>query len=134
MRIYNTKQKNLVLECLKQHENENLTSENIIGFLKKSGNEIGEATVYRHLKNLIECGNVRKILDKNGVYVYRYFREDRDCRNHFHLMCDSCGTLIHLECESLSKLYEHIDKEHGFCVDGIKTVFYGKCKKCSKKI
>ena len=131
MKIYKTKQKDLVLSCLKKHENENLTSENIISFLKEDGCIVSPATVYRHLNALMVDRSVRRILDANGVFVYRYFDKKRDCDSHFHLVCDSCGTLIHLECEKLQKIYEHISDEHGFSVDGIKTGFYGKCKNCT---
>lgn len=130
VKIYKTKQKNFVLECIKKHENENLTSENIISFLKKDGVSVSNATVYRHLNALLADNSIRKILDPNGVYVYRYFDKSRDCESHFHLVCDSCGKLIHLECSSLEKLYTHIKDEHGFVVDGVKTVFYGKCRDC----
>lgn len=133
MKIYKTKQKSLVLQCLKEHENENLTAESIIKLLRESGSAIGEATIYRHLKSLLEIGCIRKIIDKNGAYAYRYFSDGGECLNHFHLVCDTCGRLIHLKCESLSKLYEHIEDEHGFFVDGVKTVFYGKCKNCREK-
>lgn len=133
MKIYKTKQKNFVLECLKKHENENLTSENIIGFLKQEGVSVSNATVYRHLNSLLEDKSVRRIMGSDGVFVYRYFDKTKNCERHSHLVCDSCGKLIHLECESLDKIYEHIKNEHGFSVDGIKTVFYGKCKDCRKK-
>lgn len=130
MKTYITKQKNIVLECLKKHKNENLTSDNIINFLKNDGYYVSNATVYRHLSKLLETKTIRRILDKNGVYVYRYFGSSENCESHFHLVCDSCGSLIHLECENLKQIYEHIKKHHGFSVDGIKTVFYGKCEKC----
>lgn len=130
MKIYKTKQKDFVLNCLKKHENENLTSENIINFLKEEGISIGNATVYRHLNNLIADRSIRRILAPDGVFVYRYFDKKRGCDDHYHLVCDNCGKLIHLKCDNLKKIYAHIEDEHGFFVDGIKTVFYGKCKDC----
>lgn len=130
MKTYKTKQKDFVLACLQKHENENLTSENIISYLKEDGYIVSNATVYRHLNTLLDDRSIRRILNPQGVFVYRYFDKKRNCDSHFHLVCDKCGKLIHLECDELKNLYEHIEEEHDFSVDGVKTVFYGKCKIC----
>ena len=54
------------------------------------------------------------------------------CREHFHLKCEGCGRLIHVECDELAKIASHMEKEHGFAVDSSKTVFYGICRECRK--
>ena len=45
----------------------------------------------------------------------------------------ACGRLFHTECAYLNTLSEHIKNEHGFLVDGSKTVLYGLCKTCAKE-
>ena len=130
---YKTKQKSFVLECLKKHENESMSAEKLIEYLKEENISVGTATVYRHLNKLTEAGMVRKfITEDNESATYRYFDKKRGCESHFHLVCNGCGKLIHLECENLSSVYEHILSDHNFKVDTVKTVFYGLCKKCEK--
>ncbi len=128
---YKTKQKNFVLECLKKHEDESLTAEKIMEYLKSDNVAVGTATVYRHLNKLTADGMIRKFVSgDNDSATYRYFDKKRGCESHFHLVCNGCGKLIHLECENLSSVYTHILSEHNFKVDTVKTVFYGICDEC----
>jgi Fur family ferric uptake transcriptional regulator len=55
------------------------------------------------------------------------------CATHFHLKCARCGALIHLECEEMTRLIEHIYREHGFRTDLTHSAFYGTCAECSQK-
>ncbi len=131
---YKTKQKNFVLDCLKNHENESMTAEKIMEYLRAENVSVGMATIYRHLNRLCEEGLVRKfVTDDTESAAYRYFDEKRGCHSHFHLVCNSCGKLIHLECTNLSSVYNHILSEHNFKVDTVKTVFYGVCEECGKE-
>ena len=130
---YKTKQKNFVYECFKNNENENMTAEKIMEYLKNNNISVGMATIYRHLNKLCEDGYIRKFAsDENESAVYRYLGERHDCDTHSHLVCNSCGKLIHLECDDLSNVYNHIFKKHDFQVDTVKTVFYGLCRSCKK--
>jgi len=129
---YKTKQKNFVLDCLKKHENESLTAEKIMEYLKDENISVGMATVYRHLGKLTEDGMIRKLpVSENESATYRYFDKKRGCESHFHLLCNNCGKLIHLECENLTSVYSHILSDHNFKVDTVKTVFYGICEDCN---
>ena len=131
---YKTKQKNFVLDCLKKHENESLSAEKIMEYLKKENISVGMATISRHLNNLCENGFIRKFASSdNESATYRYFDETKGCNSHFHLVCNSCGKLFHLECENLTSVYSHILSKHDFKVDTMKTVFYGVCKSCETK-
>ena len=52
--------------------------------------------------------------------------------HHFHLICEKCGKLIHLDCHEAEHLLVHIKDEHGFAIDVSKVNFYGLCDDCQK--
>lgn len=131
---YNTKQRELLLMFLKKSGSEHITVQEISAFLTNEGNPMGVSTIYRQLDRLVEQGIVRKyILDGRLGACYQYIENDSDCQTHFHLKCVSCGKLIHIDCNHLNDINDHIFQQHGFCVDNSKTVFYGICHECSLK-
>ena len=56
-----------------------------------------------------------------------------ECAVHFHLKCITCKKLIHLNCDFMNGIEQHILKEHHFQVDSSRTVFYGQCEDCMKQ-
>jgi Fur family ferric uptake transcriptional regulator len=46
------------------------------------------------------------------------------------LKCETCGSLIHVDCDFLNEIEKHLFKTHNFRINTLKTVFYGICKKC----
>lgn len=131
---YNTKQKQLILNFLTENKNGQFTCENISDSLKLSGTPVGKTTVYRYLEKLASCGKVRKISDnKSKCTLYQIIDEDMNCENHLHLRCLGCGEFVHLGCDFMHGINEHILKHHSFTVDNTKTVLYGMCSKCSEK-
>ena len=48
----------------------------------------------------------------------------------YHCKCEKCGKLIHLHCEDVVKLEQHLMDSHGFRMDPCRTVFYGICEEC----
>lgn len=131
-KTYKTKQRSLVLNCLIQNKEKHMTADEIVIFLKEQGSEIGKATVYRTLDRLISEGGVRKYIYEEGKSAcFQYIENNENCHRHFHLKCFKCGKLIHLECDYLSDLENHIYEHHKFTVDNTKTVLYGICEECS---
>ena len=91
-----------------------------------------KSSLYRHLSELCDEGTVRKYRsDTQSSYVYQYVGQG-DCCHHFHLKCESCGALIHLECAVSQELLSHIRSDHGFRVDSGRSILYGTCESCAK--
>ncbi len=130
MPSYKTKQRELILDCLKEHSDIHITAEEITQQLKMQGDPVGRSTVYRYLERLIEDGVVHKYQNPGESSCYQLALPDGRCHQHFHLKCVSCGQLLHMECDYMTGLCEHIRKEHGFEIDVFKTVLYGTCGKC----
>lgn len=128
---YNTKQGELILTLLKSEPGRHFTADDIIRALSENGKSVGKATVYRHLDKLIKSGSVRKyIVDEGSSSCFEYIGGDNHCHEHYHLKCSSCGRLLHVKCEYLDEVAEHILGHHGFVISPEKTVLYGICEDC----
>ncbi len=126
---YNTKQKALILEYLKNIDG-HVTADDVVRYFRNNGNLIGKATVYRYLDKLVEQNVVLKYSLGNGQSAcYQYVGED-EAEHHYHLICVGCGNLIHEKCGYMDEISKHLSKNHDFVLDPLKTVLYGKCKNC----
>lgn len=132
MQEYKTKQKELLLECLTENKDVHLTAADILTHLRDKGHSLGVSTVYRQLDKLVAAGVVRKfIIDETSSACYQYAGTSEECCEHFHLKCNVCGKLIHVDCSLMKKIAEHMQNSHGFSVDTTKTLLYGVCRECS---
>jgi Fur family ferric uptake transcriptional regulator len=98
---------------------------------EEEGTFVGLSTIYRQLEKLAADGLIRKYAASGGEGAcYQYAGGAADCGGHFHLVCEGCGVLIHLDCDLLAGLERHLLDSHDFQINMLKTVFYGKCEKC----
>ena len=131
---YKTKQKEAILEYFTAHEGEHLTAANVVDYMREIGSPIAASTVYRCLERLENDGTLHKyIIDESSAACWQYVEEPGQCHDHFHLKCTGCGALLHVDCDYLDTLADHILEHHGFEIDNLKTVFYGLCESCRKK-
>lgn len=131
---YQTAQSRRILALLQENKTRHLTAEEVYLLLKEKGETVGQTTVYRQLEKLCGQGVARKFAGANGGSACFQFTENGAvCKAHYHLKCTACGKLMHAQCEFLNELSDHIRAEHGFSVDGSRTVLYGLCADCAKK-
>ena len=78
--------------------------------------------------------------DKNGTWYVSYFKKKYTGEKKqdsqpvcYHCKCEKCGKLIHLQCEEVESLKQHMMEHHNFEMDALRTVFYGICSECRKK-
>ena len=133
---YNTKQKDLLSSYLKETGGKHFTVEDVCKHFASKNCEIGVATVYRYLEKMVGEGVVSKyIIDEHSAACFQYLDEkvcDRK-HEHFHLKCEKCGELIHLESKALSSVQNKIETQYGFSLDPKRTVLYGLCSACNEK-
>ena len=126
-----TKQKDLVINYLKNTTHKHLTVEKILLDLKKENENVSQATVYRILSDLSEDGTVRKYMSSdNKCSCYQYVDNVNKCNMHYHLVCDKCGEITHFENVEMEKMKKDILKNEEFDLNLQKVVLYGKCKNC----
>lgn len=131
MNEYKTKQKEILLDYLTENKDIHLTAGEIVAHLREIGHPLGISTVYRRLDKLVASGLVRKyIVDENSSACYQYIGGSGECCEHFHLKCNNCGKLIHMDCSLLRQISSHMEQKHGFVIDNTKTLLYGVCSEC----
>ena len=131
---YHTKQQEELLNYLCSTPGQHHTVAQIRDHFSGGEQAIGMATIYRHLERYVSEGKVRKYqLETGDGACYEYVEQADACASHFHCKCVICGRLIHLNCDELQEIREHLLKEHGFAWDACRTVFYGVCQTCQQK-
>lgn len=127
---YKTKHSYQLEKYLINHADRHFTINELQDELK----DIPVATLYRLIDKFIEEGKIRKyIIGPNSSCCFQYVK-DNHCEEHFHLICERCGKLIHLHCEEVSHLLNHIEREHNFRIDTSKINLYGLCEECLKEV
>lgn len=129
---YSTRQSSLILSYV-ETLNGHFTANDIYEHFRNTDTPVGSATIYRQLDRFIRQGLVNKyVIDENTGCCYEYVHHHHHDHNSecYHCKCEGCGKLIHLDCEEVSRLNEHILSEHNFKIDPHKTVFYGLCDSC----
>lgn len=130
---YKTRQREELLRYLASVPGHGLTVSEICTHLKEEGYSIGTTTVYRTLDKLVEDGEVnRYVAQDNTGAVYEYIDRSSNCSQPvcFHCKCERCGRLIHLKCDEMVHVADHLKEHHGFVLDPVRTVFYGICGEC----
>lgn len=131
---YNTRQKQIIYDFLEVNKDNLFTCDEISDLLKESGTPVGKATLYRFLDSLVSSGDARKVMDEGKKSAaYQLLDKEMNCEGHMHLKCICCGELVHLGCDFMHSVGEHILKHHQFRIDNSKTLIYGVCGKCSEK-
>lgn len=132
---YKTRQRDELLEYLQTLEGHHFNVCDIHDHFRARGRNIGTTTIYRQLDRLVDEGLVTKyILEPGSPACFEYVPPSRHLNGGicFHLRCEICGRLIHMQCEELSDITRHILADHNFRVDPMRTVFYGICEECLK--
>lgn len=129
---YTTKQRQAVLNCLAARQKELISVSELAEDLRRSGNPVGLATIYRQLEKLEQCGHIHKVITEDGAFYQYCDRADSD-RECFLLRCEGCGRILHLDCSHLRPLYEHLEQQHHFLINPRETMFTGLCDVCAAR-
>ena len=125
---YHTKQKDVLLRYIKDKKNEFTIKDLYEGLNKK----IGLTTIYRYIDELAECGRVSKYIGQDNITYYQYLEECHE-ENHFYLKCDVCGNLIHVDCDCINELSNHIVSIHHFKIVKEPIIIHGVCCNCNEQ-
>ncbi len=105
------------LSYLRTVEGTHVTVADVCLHFKEQGITIGTTTVYRNLEKMVEQGLVAKYnVDGTSSACFEYLGAEEHCHKTscFHCKCEKCGKLIHLHCEDVVKLEQHLMDSHGF--------------------
>jgi Fur family transcriptional regulator, ferric uptake regulator len=97
--------------------------------LRRKGEHVGLATVYRHLQALSEAGSVDAIRDASGEILYR---QCQTSVHHHHLTCRNCGRSVEVEGRAVEQWAEKVAAEAGFTDVGHTVELFGLCPQCAQ--
>lgn len=120
-----TRQRVTVLSEL-MDEHDDVTAQQLHERLRRRGERLGLATVYRTLGLLAEEGVIDSLSHRQGELCYRLCGHG----HHHHLVCSSCHRVVELdECE-LGPWLERISETHGFVTTNHRLEVSGLCAQC----
>lgn len=123
MKSRNTKQKEILTEEIKSL-NSLFTAEDFFKKASKKYPNIGIATVYRFLNDLVNKKKLHSyICDRRTLY-------SKQKNNHCHFVCEKTGKIIHFELENLDFL-KHIKHKIPGTISSVQLEIKGICKDCS---
>lgn len=132
---YKTKQMTELLTFLKSVQGSHITVNEICDYFESKGIAVGTTTVYRHLEKMVKEGVVAKyVVDGTSSACFEYIGNQDNEKNSvcYHCKCEKCGKLVHLQCNEVESLKQHMIEHHSFEMNPLRTVFYGVCSECRK--
>jgi Fe2+/Zn2+ uptake regulation proteins len=132
--MYRTETKDLVLECLRNRQERNLSVQDIMAYITEHGSTANITTIYRILDKLEKDTIVMRHGAEDGKKaLFQYVEPKAGCMHHLHVQCTECGKVIHLDCDTMEKAIAHISHEHGIEITCSASLLYGICSDCLKK-
>ena len=131
---YQTEQKRMLLQFLREHCERAYTVEEAVEALRVHGGASAPAksTVYRLMQRLVEEGEVKRFAVGNSRRFVYQLMGGEECHSHLHMKCRACGRLFHLEERVSHALARTLATANGFSLDQADTVLFGECADCHR--
>lgn len=123
--LKSTRQRTLILETF-YSAGGHLSAEELLERVRVEDPKISQATVYRTLRLLTECGLAEARNFGDGQTRYEIASDD----HHDHLICTQCGDIVEFEDPEIEALQEKVARAHGFQMTHHKMELYGVCPSC----
>lgn len=101
------------------------TADEIYRALEPQFPSMSVATVYNNLKMFTQAGMVREL-----TYGDNSSRFDANVSEHYHIICEKCGTIKDFSYPSLHDVEKQAGASTDFEVHGHRLELYGLCKSC----
>ncbi|MFV1956655.1 MAG: Fur family transcriptional regulator [bacterium] len=124
-----TPQRVSILDAFLESEG-HVSSEELYDLIKQDDPSIGQATVYRTMKLLVDAGLARSVDLGDGTVRYE---QKLGHEHHDHLVCNRCGVHVEFVDTVIEELQEDLAKRHGFRLSGHRMILYGFCADCNKE-
>ena len=126
--LKDTAQRRQILQAFLEHRG-HISAEEFYYLLREKGIAVGQATVYRTLKLLCNCGLAREVHFGDGMARYEL---EYGSEHHDHLICDVCGKQLEVMDKDIERLQELLAARHGFTLTSHRMNLYGVCDSCRK--
>lgn len=122
-----SKQRDVIKEFLMSRK-DHPTADIVYMNVRQQFPNISLGTVYRNLTLLSDIGEIQRLRLGDGVDHF-----DADISQHYHFICNDCGSVIDLEMDSIEDINEVAARSFGGHIAGHITHFYGSCVSCMKE-
>ena len=122
-----TAQRRSILEAflgLRRH----ISAEELYELIRKKYPSIGQATVFRSMKLLVDAG----VAQTSGLGGRKVCYEPNR-KHHDHLICTRCGKVEEFRSDPIEREQEKIAQSHGFLLKAHRMELFGSCDQCSGK-
>ena len=123
-----TRQRRTLVETL-QGAGRHLDAAGLLALAKKRDPQIDRATVYRTLDVLKKLRLIDE-LDLMHLEGEKHFFEPRTTRDHCHLACFRCGSIVEYTSPAFQALKAEIGRVNTFQVDVMRLEVGGLCQHC----
>jgi Fur family transcriptional regulator, ferric uptake regulator len=120
-----TRQRSAVLALLEELDDFR-SAQDLYALLRRRGDPVGLATVYRTLQALVDDGQVDVLRSADGEAAYRRCSPV----HHHHLVCRSCGRTVEVADPPVQRWAARIAAEHGFADVQHQLEVRGTCAAC----
>ncbi len=124
---YSTRQGEAISAVLKEIA-EFRSAQDIHAELRRRGHRVGLTTVYRHLGDLAERGEVDVLHTPAGETIYRQCIAEA---HHHHLICRFCGKTVEFEGPEIEQWAERVAGRAGFREVSHTVEIFGTCRDCA---
>jgi len=121
-----TRQRQAVAELLAAHTGF-VSAQRVHSLLAQGGVEVGLATVYRCLAQMVAGGELDTIVAESGEVLYRRCSAD----HHHHLVCRRCGTTVEVHDPHVESWAHDVARAHGFADVHHRVEVMGVCRACA---
>jgi len=108
-----------------------LSAQEISDRLRRSGSDVGIASIYRALDLLHEMGLVQRVEFGEGAARFEPIAPGGE--HHHHAVCDKCGRVTAFEDEHLERQLERLAGRLRHSMSGHDIVIHGDCARCARK-
>ena len=122
--VRRTRQRDAILEVLRGTKS-HPTADWVYQEVRKEMPHVSLGTIYRNLRTLSEHGEIQEL-----AFGSAHSRFDANPHNHYHFVCEQCGTIRDLEMSSLPELDRRAEELLGCEVRSHRLEFYGLCSDC----
>lgn len=112
------------------HTPGHMTLEELYLRVSNVDSRIGQSTLYRTMKLLVESKLAHERHFSDAPTLYEVAIEGE---HHDHLICTSCGKIFEFENPTIEKLQDEVAESFGFKIRYHRMELYGECRDCSSK-
>lgn len=104
------------------------TAQEIHDALRRAGESVGLATVYRTLQALVDLGEVDSVKTDGGEAVYRRCSQS----HHHHLVCRHCGRTVEIAGPAVERWASAQAAAHDYADVSHTVELFGTCPACQQ--